>query len=238
MDTTLTIVTGSSRGLGRALVEQSLAEAAQAAVDLNVILLLFAMMALVGVLKTTNVFPWAVDRLLARSRGNPSRCAALVIWFTGILSALLDNVTTVLLIVPVTLVICQVLHVKPYNFLFAEIFASNIGGTATLIGDPPNILIGSAVGLTFNDFVLALAPVIVVVFAVQTAINHLIWGKSLHASRAHRDAVMAMHAIESIQDRRLLKCSLAVIAAVIAVLFGPLLVALHDRYAEQERLDW
>ena len=89
--------------------------------------------------------------------------------------------TTVLLIAPVTLVICRELNVKAYPFLFAEIFASNIGGTATLIGDPPNIIIGSAANLTFMDFVYALTPVVIVILLVNCVAIHLIWGRSMHA---------------------------------------------------------
>ena len=108
------------------------------------------------------------------------------------LSAFLDNVTTVLLIVPVTLAICNTLKVPAYPYLFAEIFASNIGGTATLIGDPPNILIGSQVGLTFNDFVYHLTPVILIVMAVQAVIIHVLWGKDLKASPDAEARVMKM----------------------------------------------
>lgn len=130
-------------------------EKAKEAVDLNVILLLFAMMALVGVLKTTNVFPWAVDRLLERSRGNPSRSATLIIWFTGVLSALLDNVTTVIFAYPMAAEMARRLRINPSAFLLPMVMAANIGGTATLIGDPPNVLIGSdpRTHLTFMDFV-------------------------------------------------------------------------------------
>ena len=118
-------------------------EAAQQAVDLNVILLLFAMMALVGVLKTTNVFPWAVDRLLERSRGNPSRAARLIIWFTGVLSAILDNVTTVIFTYPMASEMARRLRINGSAFFLPMVMAANIGGTATLIGDPPNVLIGA-----------------------------------------------------------------------------------------------
>ena len=130
-------------------------EASQRAVDLNVILLLFSMMALVGVLKTTNVFSWAVDRLLERSRGNPSRCASLLIWFTGILSAGLDNVTTVIFAYPMAAEIARRLKVNGSAFFLPMIMAANIGGTATLIGDPPNVLIGTdpQTHLTFMDFI-------------------------------------------------------------------------------------
>ena len=101
---------------------------------------------------------------------------------------MLDNVTTVLLMAPVTLAITRELKVPPYPFLFAEVFASNIGGTATLIGDPPNIMIGSLAGLDFNAFVIHLAPVIVVVQAAQLVMTHLIWGKDMRATPAHRRA--------------------------------------------------
>lgn len=130
-------------------------EASKEAVDLNVILLLFAMMALVGVLKTTNIFPWAVDRLLERSRGNPSRSAALIIWFTGILSALLDNVTTVIFAYPMASEMARRLKINGAAFFLPMVMAANIGGTATLIGDPPNVLIGTdpRAHLSFMDFV-------------------------------------------------------------------------------------
>ena len=130
-------------------------EAAQQAVDLNVILLLFAMMALVGVLKTTNVFPWAVDRLLERSRGNPSRAARLIIWFTGVLSAILDNVTTVIFTYPMASEMARRLRINGSAFFLPMVMAANIGGTATLIGDPPNVLIGAdpRTGLSFMAFI-------------------------------------------------------------------------------------
>ena len=130
-------------------------EAAQRAVDLNVILLLAAMMALVGVLKTTNVFPWAVDRLLERSRGNPSRSAGLIIWFTGILSAILDNVTTVIFTYPMASEMARRLRINGAAFFLPMVMAANIGGTATLIGDPPNVLIGAdpRTRLSFMDFI-------------------------------------------------------------------------------------
>ena len=130
-------------------------ETAQKAVDLNVILLLFAMMALVGVLKTTNVFPWAVDRLLVRSRGNPGRAARLILWFTGILSAVLDNVTTVIFAYPMASEMARRLGINASAFLLPMVMAANIGGTATLIGDPPNVLIGAdpRTGLSFMDFI-------------------------------------------------------------------------------------
>src|SRR5262249_3129406 len=131
-------------------------------------------------------------------------------------SALLDNVTTVLLVVPVTLAITKELDVPPYPFLFAEVFASNIGGTATLIGDPPNILIGSLVGLDFNAFVLHLTPVIVVVMAAQALMIHAIWGRALKSTEARKAMVMGMDAVATITDPVLLRQSLVVLGGVIA----------------------
>jgi Na+/H+ antiporter NhaD/arsenite permease-like protein len=136
---------------------------------------------------------------------------------TALLSALLDNVTTVLLMVPVTIVVTRTLKVPPYPYLFAEIMASNIGGTATLIGDPPNIIIGSQVGLTFNDFVYHLTPVIVVVLIAQMLMIHLLWGRELRAANSPeaKAAVMAMRPADAIKDWTLLTQSLAVLAVVI-----------------------
>ena len=142
---------------------------------------------------------------------------------TAVLSAFLDNVTTVLLIVPVTLAITRELDVPPYPYLFAEIFASNIGGTATLIGDPPNILIGSQVGLDFNAFVVHLTPVIVVVMLVQTVMIHLVWGKELRAPEPRPGSWPWMPSA-AIQDWQLLKQSLVVLTVVMVafVLARPL----------------
>jgi Na+/H+ antiporter NhaD/arsenite permease-like protein len=130
-------------------------ETAKDAVDLNVILLLASMMMLVGVLKTTNVFPWAVDRLLERSRGNPSLAATLIIWFTGVLSAFLDNVTTVIFTYPMASEMARRLRINGSAFFLPMVMAANIGGTATLIGDPPNVLIGAdpRTGLSFMEFI-------------------------------------------------------------------------------------
>ncbi|HEU5218057.1 MAG TPA: sodium:proton antiporter [Gemmatimonadales bacterium] len=127
-------------------------EASHRAIDLNVLLLLAAMMAVVGVLKTTGVFGWAVGRLIARSGGDPTLLLTMLIWFTGVLSALCDNVTTVIFVFPMALEVARACRLKPAALLLPMVIASNIGGTATLIGDPPNILIGSGAGLSFLDF--------------------------------------------------------------------------------------
>jgi Na+/H+ antiporter NhaD/arsenite permease-like protein len=149
------------------------------------------------------------------TRANPAGCLALLAIVTALFSALLDNVTTVLLVAPVTLVICRELKVAPYPFLFSEIFASNIGGTATLIGDPPNIIIGSAAHLSFMDFVLELTPVVLVVLALNCLAVHAIWGRKLKATEEARLRVMALDHKAAITDRRLMRQSLLVLALVI-----------------------
>lgn len=137
-------------------------EAATSHIDLNVLLLLAAMMALVGVLKETGVFGWAVERLLERFGHNPARAMAVLWWFTALSSAFLDNVTTVIFVTPVALAAARRVQAPVSLVLLPLIMAANIGGTATLIGDPPNIMIGSGAGLTFLDFIEELAlPVLV-----------------------------------------------------------------------------
>lgn len=183
--------------------------------DFNTLALLIGMMVLVAISRKCGMFQYLAIWSAKAARGSPWGILALLSVVTAVVSALLDNVTTVLLIAPVTLVITDQLKVPPYPFLFTEILASNIGGTATLIGDPPNIIIGSAVGLTFNDFVVNLAPVIVVILAAQIAVNHLIWGRRMRTDEAARARVMAFNEREAITDRPLLRKALAVIGLVI-----------------------
>jgi Na+/H+ antiporter NhaD/arsenite permease-like protein len=172
------------------------------------------MMILVSISRRSGMFQYLAVWSAQVAKAHPAGILIILQLTTAVLSAFLDNVTTVLLIVPVTLAICKTLKVPAYPYLFAEIFASNIGGTATLIGDPPNILIGSQVGLTFNDFVFNLAPIILVVLAVQTLIIHVLWGKDLRASHDAEERVMAMKATDSITDWVLLKQSLVILALV------------------------
>ena len=157
-------------------------------VDWNTIGLLTGMMILVSISRRSGMFQYLAIWSAKAAKAHPAGILFILQITTAVLSAFLDNVTTVLLIVPVTLAICKTLKVPAYPYLFAEIFASNIGGTATLIGDPPNILIGSQVGLSFNDFVFHLTPVIVVVMVVQAVIIHFVWGKDLKASVTAADA--------------------------------------------------
>jgi Na+/H+ antiporter NhaD/arsenite permease-like protein len=184
-------------------------------IDFNTLGLLTGMMILVSVARRSGMFEALAVWSAKAARAHPGGILLLLQLCTAVLSALLDNVTTVLLIVPVTLAVAKRLEVPPYPFLFAEVFASNIGGTATLIGDPPNILIGSLANLSFNDFVVHLTPVIVVVMAVQVLIIHAVWGRELRSTPEAEARVMAMHAHEAILDPLLLRQSLAVLGLVI-----------------------
>src|SRR5262249_35233896 len=148
----------------------------------NTIGLLTGMMILVSVSRRSGMFQYVAVWSAKVANAHPAGILLLLQVTTAVLSAFLDNVTTLLLIVPATLAICKDLDVPVYPYLLAEVFASNIGGTATLIGDPPNILIGSQAGLDFNAFVLHLTPVIIVVMAVQAAIIHGLWGRHMHAT--------------------------------------------------------
>jgi Na+/H+ antiporter NhaD/arsenite permease-like protein len=184
-------------------------------IDFNTIALLTGMMILVGISRKSGMFEYLAVWSAKKGRAEPWKILLLLSVTTAVLSAFLDNVTTVLLIAPVTLAITRELEVPPYPFLFAEIFASNMGGTATLIGDPPNILIGSQVGLTFNEFVVNLTPVIIVVMIVQSALIHLIWGRQMKAAPEAMVRVMEMELRAMITDWPLLRSSLVVLAAVI-----------------------
>lgn len=190
-------------------------------VDFNTIALLTGMMVLVSIARRSGIFEFLALWSAQLVNGSPAGVLCLLSIVTAVVSALLDNVTTVLLIAPVTLSITARLRVAPFPFLFSEVMASNIGGTATLIGDPPNIMIGSAAGLSFNAFVLHLTPVILVVIACQVLATHLLWGRSIYASHEARTEVMAIAASSAITDRRLLKQSLAIFAvALLAFVFA------------------
>jgi Na+/H+ antiporter NhaD/arsenite permease-like protein len=189
---------------------------AMASVDFNTLGLLLGMMLIVNITRRSGLFQYVAIWAAKKVDAKPWGILLMMSIVTAVFSAFLDNVTTVLLTVPVTLLITEELKVKPYPYLFAQIFTSNIGGTATLIGDPPNIMIGSATGLTFNDFAIALTPVVVIVFVATMIPLYFLWGRHLHATDENRRHVMAFNEREAITDPRLLKQSLTVIALVIA----------------------
>ncbi len=190
-------------------------DAAIRGVDFNTIALLAGMMVIVGITRRSGIFQYVAVLAAQRARANPAAVLALLSIITAAVSTLLNNVTVVLLIVPVTLAVTRELKVTPYPFLFAEVFASNIGGTATLIGDPPNVIIGSAAGLSFNDFIVHLTPVIVVTMLAQLLITHLVWGRAMRAASEDRGRVMAMVRREAIVDARLFQQSIGVLAGVV-----------------------
>ncbi len=199
-------------------------EAAIRGIDFNTLGLLTGMMVIVAISRRSGVFQYVAVWSAKKVQARPWGILVMLSLVTAVFSALLDNVTTVLLIVPVTLLITDELEVDPYPFLFAEIFASNIGGTATLIGDPPNIMIGSAVGLTFNQFLVNLAPITPLIMIVTLVIIWFIWGRSMTASDEARERVMQFNERKAITDVPLLKKSLVVLTLVIGgfVLAHPL----------------
>ncbi len=173
-------------------------------IDWNVIFLLFGMMVIVGILRQTGVFEFLAIWSAQRAQARPFRMMVLLVLITAFASAMLDNVTTVLLVAPVTLLLCDRLALDPVPFLLAEVMASNIGGTATLIGDPPNIIIGSRADLGFNDFLIHLAPIVAVLLVVFVGLCWVLWGRRLHYDPERADAVMRLEPRETITDPRLL----------------------------------
>lgn len=186
-------------------------------IDFNTLFLLIGMMVIVGITQRTGVFQFAAIVAAKSVKANPRALLAILTLITAVFSALLDNVTTVMLIVPITLLLTEQLKIKPYPFLFAQIFASNIGGTATLIGDPPNILIGSAQGYSFMDFVVNLGPVVAVILAVVVLFFDLIWGRKFKTSTRARAHLLRYDPWEALEDKILLYKSLFVLGLV---LFG------------------
>lgn len=186
-----------------------------AKLDLNTIGLLTGMMVIVAITRKSGVFQYVAVVAAKLVRADPWGLLLMLSVVTALFSSLLDNVTTVLLIAPVVLLITDELKLNPYPYLFSTIFASNIGGTSTLIGDPPNIMIGSAAKLGFNDFLWNLGPLVLVVFVVTMIPIYFIWGRKLKASAEDRAQVMAFNEKDAITNSRLLKQCLCVIALVI-----------------------
>ncbi|MGB8383214.1 MAG: ArsB/NhaD family transporter [Dermatophilaceae bacterium] len=185
-------------------------------IDWNVIFLLLGMMIIVGVLRQSGVFELLAIWAAHRSRARPFRMMVLLVVVTAAASALLDNVTTVLLVAPVTVLVCERLGLTPVPFLLAEAMASNIGGTATLIGDPPNLIIASRAGLSFNDFLVHLGPIVVVLLVVFVGLCWLMWGRRMSHDPASAETVLSLRAGDAITDRRLLWRTLVVLGVVLA----------------------
>jgi Na+/H+ antiporter NhaD/arsenite permease-like protein len=206
-------------GLGVATSDDAF-YSAEIGIDWDVIFLLLGMMIIVGVLRRTGVFEFVAIWAAKRAKGSPLRVMVLLVLITAGASAFLDNVTTVLLIAPVTLLVCDRLGVSPVPFLIAEVLSSNIGGAATLIGDPPNIIIASRSGLTFNDFLLHMAPMAALALAVFVAMIPLLFRGSFHVDPDRVADVMGLNEREAIKDPRLLIICGAVLAAVFTGFIG------------------
>lgn len=189
-------------------------------IDWNVVFLLFGMMIIVGVLRQTGVFEYIAIWAAKRAKGSPLRIMILLVLVTAGASALLDNVTTVLLIAPVTLLVCDRLAINPIPFLMAEVFASNIGGAATLVGDPPNIIIASRGDLTFNDFLAHMTPIVVVIIVAFIALLPILFRGSFRVDASRVADVMSLNEREAIRDPALLvKCGV-VLVGVFAAFIG------------------
>ena len=184
-------------------------------IDWNVIFLLFGMMVIVGIVKQTGVFDYLAIWAAKKSRGRPYRLMVMLMLITAIASPFLDNVTTIMVVAPVTVVVCQRLNIAARPYLIAEVLASNIGGAATLIGDPPNIIIGSRAGLTFVDFLVHMAPIVAVVFVVFVLATRVLFRSSFQYHPEHVASVMALKERRAITDAGMLRRCLIVFAGVV-----------------------
>ena len=190
-------------------------DAAMEHVDFNTLGVLLGMMLFVAVVKLSGLFEYLAIKCARLAKGEPWLVMVLFVCLTAVLSALLDNVTTVLLIGPMTVTVCRLLDVDPFPFFLAEIMASNIGGTATLIGDPPNIMIGSAAGLTFADFIMFDAPAAILSLAATLVMFYLMFGRKLHVDDAHKKSIMELDEREEIKNPILLRQSVIMILLVV-----------------------
>jgi len=184
-------------------------------IDWNVIFLLLGMMVIVSVVKQTGVFEYLAIWAAKQAQGRPYRVLVLLCTITAVASAALDNVTTVLLVAPVTLLVCDRIGVRPEGFLIAEALASNIGGAATLIGDPPNIIIASRADLSFNDFLVNMGPIVVVLMGVFLLLARWLFRRSFTYDAGRAAAVMDLDERAAIRDRTLLVRCLLVLVAVL-----------------------
>ncbi|RSN70305.1 SLC13 family permease [Actinomadura sp. WAC 06369] len=188
-------------------------------IDWNVIFLLLGMMVIVGIIKNTGVFDFLAIWAAKRSKGKPYRLMVLLMLITAVASPFLDNVTTIMLVAPVTVVVCNRLRISPIPYLIAEVLASNIGGAATLIGDPPNIIIGSRAGLTFNDFLVHMTPIVVIIFIAFVLLSRVLFRKEFTYNPEYAAEVMSLDERKAITDTGLLIRCLVVLGGVI-VAFG------------------
>lgn len=184
-------------------------------IDFNTIGVLIGMMLFVSVVKNSGLFEYVAILSAKKSKGDPWKIMLCFIILTAILSAVLDNVTTVLLIGPMTIVITQILKINPVPFLITQILASNIGGTATLIGDPPNIMIGSAANLSFIDFVINLGPVVVVILFFTIICFRFMFKKHLYVDDKYKEEILKLDESKAIKDKPLLIKSIIMIILIL-----------------------
>ncbi len=184
-------------------------------VDWNVIFLLISMMVIINLMKPSGIFEYIAIKSAKLGKGEPFRIMAIFAIVTAVLSALLDNVTTVLLITPVTVLIADALEIDPIPYLISCALASNIGGTATLIGDPPNIMIASKAYLTFMDFIYHLTPIVIIMMIIYIFTIKFLWGKKLITKDSLKQRIMEMDENQAIKDPVMLKKSLFVLALVL-----------------------
>jgi Na+/H+ antiporter NhaD/arsenite permease-like protein len=207
-------------GAGLMVVTQTIdQEEAIGAIDFNTIGLLAGMMVMVKLTETTGVYNWMAIRAGQLSRGRPLAVTASLAVTTAVLSAFLDNLTTVLLMVPITFLLADALDIDPIPLVIIEIVASNIGGTATLIGDPPNIIIAGATGLSFGAFIANLAPIAALTFVVVTGLLYLAYRPRLQIAPKARRRVMDLDASASIEDRDELLRTVPILVLTIFVFF-------------------
>lgn len=188
-------------------------------IDFNTLGLLFGMMLMVSMLEKTGFFQFMGIWTAKKTKGNPWHLMVALGAITAVLSMILDNVTTIILIVPVTIIIADILKINPVPILMSEALLSNIGGAATLIGDPPNIMIGSAAGFTFNDFLIHSLPVVIITWLATLAIFKVVYRKDLSQKPANVEQLMAMDEYEAIKEPRTLKKLLVVFALTISLFF-------------------
>ncbi|MFR7651175.1 MAG: SLC13 family permease [Eggerthella lenta] len=190
-------------------------DAAMEHIDFNTLGVLLGMMLFVSVVKLSGVFEFLAIKCARLAKGDPWKIMLLFVLLTAVLSAFLDNVTTVLLIGPMTLTVCKLLDVNPIPFFMTEILASNIGGTATLIGDPPNIMIGSAAGYSFFDFILYDAPAVAIILVAILGVFYALYGRKMNVDDEHKTRIMELDEHAQIKNRRLLKQSVVMTALVV-----------------------
>lgn len=184
-------------------------------IDWNVIFLLLGMMIIVGVIHKTGLFEFLAIKAIKIADGSPRKALVFLVILVAVASAILDNVTTILLAVPMTIIACKQLNVNPIPFLLSEVFASNIGGASTLVGDPPNIIIASRAGLSFNDFLIHMAPLVIVAMFVITPMLVWMFRKDLVNTPEDRARIHEIDEFSYLKNPELLKKSLAVLSLVV-----------------------